>query len=95
MDPNRDLYQRTVFSIIDLFGTIGGIFGLLTSICGLVIGMISAQVMLSSVLKRLYFVSSKQNDESMFHNVAEEVKIPHEEEFKISSDNCKKTTLKF
>ena len=31
MDPNRDLYQRTVFSILDLFGTIGGIFGLLTS----------------------------------------------------------------
>ena len=32
MDPNRDLYQRTVFSILDLFGTIGGIFGLLTSL---------------------------------------------------------------
>ena len=29
MDPNRDTYQRTVFSILDLFGTIGGIYGLL------------------------------------------------------------------
>ena len=37
MDPNRDLYQRKVFSILDLFGTIGGIFGLLTSAWGFVI----------------------------------------------------------
>ena len=32
MDPNRDTYQRTVFSILDLFGTIGGIYGLLQSL---------------------------------------------------------------
>ena len=64
MDPNRDLYQRTVFSILDLFGTIGGIFGLLTSVCGLVIGMISVQVMLSSILKRLYYVHSQLKDEN-------------------------------
>ena len=29
LDPNADTYQRTVFSILDLFGTVGGIFGLL------------------------------------------------------------------
>ena len=29
MDSSRDTYQRTVFSVLDLFGAIGGIFGLL------------------------------------------------------------------
>ena len=55
MDPNRDFYQRSVFSILDLFGLIGGIFGLLTSTWGLAVGIISAQIMLSSVFKRLYY----------------------------------------
>ena len=44
MDPNRDFYQRTVFTILDLFGTIGGIFGLLTSAWGFIIGIISVQI---------------------------------------------------
>ena len=55
MDPNRDLYKRTVFSILDLFGTIGGIFGLLTSAFGFVIGIISTQIMLSSIFRRIYY----------------------------------------
>ena len=57
MDPDRDFYQRTVFSILDLFGTIGGIFGLLTSTCRFFIGFISTQIMLSSVFRRLYYTN--------------------------------------
>ena len=57
MDPNRDLYQRSVFSILDLFGTIGGIFGLLTSACGFLLGFISTHIMLSSVFRRLYYTN--------------------------------------
>ena len=29
MDSNRDTYRRSVFTILDVFGTLGGIFGLL------------------------------------------------------------------
>ena len=61
MDPNRDLYQRTVFSILDLFGTIGGIFGLLSSAWGFVFGIISTQIMLSSVFRRIYYNIGKRN----------------------------------
>ena len=57
LDPNRDSYQRTVFTILDLFGTVGGIFGLLTAACGFVVGVISTQIMLSSVFRRLYFTN--------------------------------------
>ena len=61
MDPNRDLYQRTVFSILDLLGTIGGIFGLLKSVCGFVIGFVSTQIMLSSIFRRLYYTNKFDN----------------------------------
>ena len=78
MDPNRDLYQRTVFSILDLFGTIGGIFGLLTSAWGLIVGMVSVQIMFSSVFRRLYFINLSQNEEpfdinGMFRHVPPQV----------------------
>ena len=31
LDPSKDIYQRNVFTIMDLFGVIGGIYGLLIS----------------------------------------------------------------
>ena len=55
LDSKVDIYQRNVFTILDLFGTIGGIFGLLTSACGFFVGLISTQIMLSSVFRRLYY----------------------------------------
>ena len=55
MDSNRDIYQRSVFTILDLFGTIGGIFGLLTSAFGFLLSMITTQIMMSSVFRRLYY----------------------------------------
>ena len=55
MDSNRDIYQRSAFTILDLFGIIGGIFGLLTSAFGFLLSMITTQIMLSSVFKRLYY----------------------------------------
>ena len=61
MDPNRYLYQRTVFSIIYLSGTIGGIFGLLSSAWGFVVGIISTQIMLSSVFRRINYNIDKRN----------------------------------
>ena len=64
LDPNRDTYHRTVFTILDLFGTLGGIFGLLTSACGAIIGIMTTQIMLSSVFRRLYY-TNKLNFDSL------------------------------
>ena len=55
LDSYRDLYQRNAFTILDLFGIIGGIFGLLTSAFGFLLSMITTQIMLSSVFRRLYY----------------------------------------
>ena len=64
LGPNKDTYTRTVYSIMDLFGNVGGIYGLLQSSCGFVVGFISYQIMLSSVFRRLYFVNQLDEDSS-------------------------------
>ena len=40
-----------------MFGTLGGIFGLLSSACAMIVGVISSQILLSSVFRRLYFTN--------------------------------------
>ena len=55
LDPSKDVYQRSVFTIMDLFGVIGGIYGLMISGWGLLVGIISSQILLSSVFRRLYY----------------------------------------
>ena len=57
LDPNRDIYRRTVFTILDLSGTIGGIFGFLSSGCGFILGLITTHIMMFSIFRRLYYTS--------------------------------------
>ena len=63
MASSRDKYERIVFSIFDLFGIVGGLYGLLSSLWGLIIGFIATQIMLSSVFRRLYFTNIFSVDE--------------------------------
>ena len=81
LGPNKDTYTRTVYSIMDLFGNVGGIYGLLQSACGFVVGFISYQILLSSVFRRLYFVNRLDDDSSsaeVIHNPKRVDKL-HEE----------------
>ena len=66
--------------------------GLIDSI--LIIELFSI-VYLSSVLKRLYYISCQPSDKNSFYNVGEEIKIPHEEELKESIDISKATYSNF
>ena len=65
LSPNKNTYSRSVFTIMDLFGNVGGIYGLLQSIWGIVVGLISTQIMMSSVFRRLYY-TNKVNFEHLF-----------------------------
>ena len=81
LGPNKDTYTRTVFTIMDLFGKVGGIYGLLQSSCGFFIGFISYQIMLSSVFRRLYFVNQLDEDSSsaeINHRPRRVAKMPEE-----------------
>ena len=68
IDCNKDTYKRTVFTIMDLFGNVGGIYGLFMSAWGFFVGIISSQILLASVFRRLYF-TNKANLENVFLKV--------------------------
>ena len=72
----RDTYNRNVFSIFDLFGVVGGLFGLMSSIWSFIIGFIATQIMLSSVFKRLYFTNISNSEFEIFqHNKEKQEKL--------------------
>ena len=86
LGPNKDTYTRTVYTIMDLFGNIGGIYGLLHSACEFFVGFISYQIMLSSVFQRLYFINRFDNDSSSSQLDLRKIKInkiPEESKYKI------------
>ena len=70
----RDTYSRTVFSIFDLFGAIGGLYGLMSSIWGFIVGFIATHIMLSSVFRRLYFTNILDTDDCKLVNCNESKK---------------------
>ena len=65
LGPNKNTYSRSVFTIMDLFGNVGGIYGLLQSVWGILVGVVSTQIMLASVFRRLYY-TDKSNFENLF-----------------------------
>ena len=50
---------------MDVFGIVGGVFQVLQSLFGVIVGLISTEVFLSSVFRRLYF-TSKMDDSNNF-----------------------------
>ena len=70
LGPNKNTYSRNVFTIMNLFGNVGGVYGLLQSIWGIIVGVVSSQIMLASVFRRLYF-TDKVNFENLFIKIAE------------------------
>ena len=65
LGPNKNTYSRSVFSIMDLFGNVGGVYGHLQSVWGILVGIVSTQIMLASVFRRLYY-TDKSNFENLF-----------------------------
>jgi len=63
-DPQKDNYNRVVFSFLDLFGQLGGVFELMCIWMGLIVRFFSKNVFLFSIFKRLYHTEreSDQND---------------------------------
>ena len=62
LDPNKDSYQRVVFSFFDMFGMIGGVFELLKIGVGVMVGIVAQKVLMFSVLSRLYYTELDYNE---------------------------------
>jgi hypothetical protein len=61
-DAESDSYSRSVFSILDLFGNIGGVFEILQVTGGLIVGYFSRDLFLYSILTKLYQVNRPNSD---------------------------------
>ena len=59
---------------MDLFGNAGGVYGLLQTIWGILVGIVSTQIMLASVFRRLYY-TDKINFENLFIKIIDRSKI--------------------
>ena len=73
LGPNKMIYSRNVYTIMDLFGNVGGVYGLLQTIWGILVGIISTQIMLASVFRRLYY-TDKMNFENLFIKIIDRSK---------------------
>ena len=54
LDPQIDTYQRSVYSFLDMFGYIGGIFGLFKTFGYFVVNFFAQKEYYSSILSNLY-----------------------------------------
>ena len=70
LGPYKNTYSRSVYTVMDLLGNVGGVYGLLQSVWGIFVGVISTQIMLASVFRRLYY-TNKVNFENLLVNINE------------------------
>ena len=63
LDPQIDLYQRSVYSFLDLFGFIGGIFELLKLFGYLAVWFFIQHNYYSKILSSLYHVKNEQKNQ--------------------------------
>ena len=88
LDPQIDLYQRTVYSFLDMFGYIGGIFGLLKALGYFTVSFFIKRDYYSSILSKLYHI---QDDHSIdkSKNAEKNNKVEDDLKFKRSPINFK------
>ena len=76
LDPQIDEYQRTVYSFLDMFGFIGGIFELLSMAGYIVVNFFIKKSYYSSIISKIYHIESEQNRES-FNSLSKNQKSYH------------------
>ena len=73
MDAQEDLYERVVYSLLDMSGNIGGLYGVFLAGGGVIIGYFAQRLLEFSMLSRLY--QTIENDNSNKQANSKEIKI--------------------
>ena len=63
LDHNKDHYERSVYTIIDLTGQIGGLYEIFQLVGKFLIGFISSKILILTMMSKMYHVQTHQNDE--------------------------------
>ena len=61
LHTETQIYKRTVFTILDVLSQIGGIFSLLQSLCGVIVGIYAQKKLYFSVFSKCYTFDPKEN----------------------------------
>ena len=59
LDPQIDQYKRSVYSLLDAVGTVGGVFGIVWSVTGIIMGI---------VIDKIFVYYLKQKRQAVFNN---------------------------
>ena len=63
LDHNRDNYERSVYTLTDMFGQVGGVFELFKAIGSVLIGFISSKILVLTMMGSMYHVQVPEKDE--------------------------------
>ena len=74
LDSKYNTINRTVYSMTDMFGQIGGMDSILVSAGSILVGIFSSKIFMSSLISTFYYVVSENQDSKVFpdsHGVGE------------------------
>jgi len=54
-------YDRSVITLLDVFGNVGGIMGIISVFGALIVGFVSSKTFIYSILSKLYQVEEPEN----------------------------------
>ena len=64
MDSQRDEYHRTVYSILDMTGQVGGVFEILTLFFGFIVSGYNKRMLLYSLAENIYYTQTNLTPKS-------------------------------
>lgn len=85
IDPSSDYYERTVYSLLDMTGQVGGLYEVVKMIVGGIVGYFANKLFIFSIMNKLYQVDSSPDLSSKVcpdvtnhtnNGATEEVKTP-------------------
>ena len=92
MEAREDTYERTVFSVFDYTGLIGGVFEIFEVVGGFVVGYFSKKWFMFCMLSSLYQVQDKGEDQDCSRSSTSNPKDSNEEhKFEEDSKICQRS----
>ena len=67
LDHNQDHYERSVYTLVDLTGQIGGLYEIFQLVGRLCIGFISSKILILTMMSKMYHVQTPHNNENKDH----------------------------
>ena len=68
LDHESEIYQRSVFTLFDMIGLVGGIYTVFSILSSYLMSFITERLLMDSLLSKLYFVEQNHNQEINLNN---------------------------